>query len=133
MKVYAFDVDETLEISNGPVLLSAMDELREQGHIVGICGNWGLYVQAVPDWHRRISFLNCSAAFLGDGTKVAGDKGSWLKHFASFVKADEYVMVGNREGRINSLGFMCASKDEEAAVKARWRFILEDDFAVGVR
>ena len=132
-KVWAFDVDHTLEISNGPVFLSAMEELREQGDIVGICGNWGLFVQKVPDWHRRISFLNCSAAFLEDGVRVCGDKASWLKHFAQFVQADEYIMVGNRAGRTNSLGFVCESKDEEAAIKAGWDFVLEDDFAQGVR
>lgn len=39
MVVYAFDVDETLEVSKGPVKLSDLVTLREHGHIVGLCGN----------------------------------------------------------------------------------------------
>jgi hypothetical protein len=41
MKLYAFDVDDTLEISNGPVCLADMQALRNSGHIIGLCGNWG--------------------------------------------------------------------------------------------
>jgi hypothetical protein len=37
--VYAFDVDETLEVSKGPVKLADLVTLREHGHIVGLCGN----------------------------------------------------------------------------------------------
>ena len=33
-KVYAFDVDETLDISNGPIPVQALKDLRDQGHIV---------------------------------------------------------------------------------------------------
>jgi hypothetical protein len=43
MVVYAFDVDETLEVSNGPVKLLDLAKLREQGHIVGLCGNWAAF------------------------------------------------------------------------------------------
>jgi hypothetical protein len=32
MKVYAFDVDETLDISGGPIPLSRVAELRDAGH-----------------------------------------------------------------------------------------------------
>ena len=35
MKLYAFDVDDTLEISNGPVRLADMQALRNSGHIIG--------------------------------------------------------------------------------------------------
>jgi hypothetical protein len=37
MKLYAFDVDDTLEISNGPVRLADIQALRNSGHIVGLC------------------------------------------------------------------------------------------------
>jgi hypothetical protein len=40
--VYAFDVDETLEVSKGPVKLFDLVKLREHGHIVGLCGNWAM-------------------------------------------------------------------------------------------
>lgn len=131
-KCYAFDVDETLEISNGPVPLAALAEVRNQGHIVGICGNWGLFVQRVPNWHACVSFVNCSAVFEVD-KQIIGDKGWWLHQFKRYTPADEYIMVGNVFGRVNSLGFTCGSRDSEAAAFAGWRFIVEDDFAKGVR
>lgn len=55
--LFAFDVDDTLEVSNGPVTVSALRELVAQGHIVGLCGNWAVFVRAVADWQRLISFL----------------------------------------------------------------------------
>lgn len=136
MKVYAFDVDETLEISNGPVTLAMVEELRGQGHAVGICGNWGLFCSVVPDWHRRISFVNCiPPAFVqgmaGQGVRV--DKAWFLNHLQQYVRAEEYVLVGNRPGRTNSLGVVTHSEDEEAARLAGWKFLLEDDFAGGAR
>jgi len=39
MAVYAFDVDEPLEVSKGPPKLVDLVNLREHGHIVGLCGN----------------------------------------------------------------------------------------------
>ncbi len=132
-KVYAFDVDETLEISNGPVRLQALADLRDAGEIVGICGNWGLFVQLVPNWHQLVSFVNCSPVFQTSDGCVVGDKAWWLFHFKQYVLADEYVLVGNVFGRVNSLGHVCGSKDSEAAARAGWRFILEDDFAKGAR
>ena len=122
MKVYAFDVDECLEISNGPVKLISMMELRDQGHIIGIAGNWGLFCSRVESWQWLVSFLS-----------VGLEKGEWLEHFKRYVIANEYIMVGNVFGEKNSLGFVCQSRDSEAAAKAGWRFIKEDDFANGVR
>ena len=55
--VFAFDVDHTLEVSEGPVTVLALRELVAQGHVVGLCGNWAVFVRAVPDWHRVVSFL----------------------------------------------------------------------------
>lgn len=133
MKCYAFDVDECLEISRGPVTLDSMEQLRAQGHIVGLCGNWGLFCALVSDWHRRVSFLNCSFVAQDTAGNVFGDKAWWLTHFRQYVRAEEFIMVGNQFGRVNSLGHQCGSHDSEAAAKAGWRFILEDDFAKGVR
>ena len=56
MVVYAFDVDETLEVSNGPVKLFDLVKLRKQGHIVGLCGNWAMVTLHCPDWHHICSF-----------------------------------------------------------------------------
>ena len=40
MKVYAFDVDETLYLSHGPVQREVLVALRAEGHVLGLCGNW---------------------------------------------------------------------------------------------
>lgn len=137
MKIYAFDVDETLEISNGPVPLESMRELRDQGHIVGICGNWGLFAQRVPNWQSYVSFINCAPPLFiqqmnSQGT-VRMDKAWFLQELQRYIPAEECIMVGNIYGEKNSLGFVCGSQDSEAAQIAGWRFIREDDFAKGVR
>lgn len=64
---------------------------------------------------------------------VRGDKAWFLNHLRQYVRADDYVLVGNVKGRTNSLGFVCGSEDSEAAALCGWRFIVEDDFAKGVR
>lgn len=134
MNVYAFDVDETLEISNGPVTLQSMMDLRVQGHIVGLCGNWGLFVMRVPGWQHLISFLNCSPVVQTTTGEVIGDKAWWLKHFKMYTpSAEKHILVGNVFGATNKLGFTCGSHDSAAAEAANWFFIKEDDFAEGVR
>lgn len=122
MKVYAFDVDECLEISRGPVTLKMLEELREQGYIVGICGNMHVFC-SVPDWHRRVSFL-------GQGYL---QKHMFLHGLKANIKADDYVMVGNIPGELNSLGVVTNSNDKAEAEHVGWRFIKEDDFAAGAR
>jgi hypothetical protein len=57
MVVYAFDVDDTLEVSKGPVKLVDLVNLREHGHIVGLCGNWAMVTLHCPDWHHICSFV----------------------------------------------------------------------------
>lgn len=135
-KIYAFDVDECLEISNGPVTLQSLRDLRDQGHVVGICGNWGLFCQRVSGWSNMVSFLNCVPPLFVQGAAQHGirvDKAWFLNHLQQYCPAEEYVMVGNVKGEKNSLGFTCHSEDSEAARMAGWRFIKEDDFAGGAR
>lgn len=117
LKVYAFDVDETLEASAGPVTLASMMQLRNEGHIVGICGNWAAFCQRVVGWQHLISFMNA-------GTP---NKETHLAHIKQFVPADDFVMVGNIQGVSG------ASDDQGAAARAGWRFIKESDFAAGAR
>lgn len=123
--VYAFDVDHTLEVSEGPVTLASMMELRTQGHIVGLCGNWGVFVMRVPGWWHLISFFN-----------VGQIKNVYLWELAQRIQADEYVMVGNI-GPLDaaSWGFpqTGGSDDMSQARGAGWRFIKEADFANGSR
>lgn len=122
MKVFAFDVDETLWLSRGPVTLDMIKELRDQGHIVGICGNMGVWC-SFPDWHKYCSFI-------GQGMVP---KHYFLHNLKQNIKADDYILVGNVFGALNSLGVLCMSPDSSEAQMAQWRFIKEDDFAAGVR
>ena len=139
-KVYAFDVDECLETSNGPVTIQMLKDLRKEGHIVGLCGALCRFLQKVPDWHEIISFtLNFDFGYEGWyvqwGLHSHIPKTVWLHCFqhATFPGAEEYIMVGNVHEQKNSLGVVCGSHDSEAAQMAGWRFIKEDDFALGQR
>lgn len=116
--IFAFDVDHTLEVSEGPVPVSALRELAERGHVVGLCGNWAVFVQAVPDWQRVISFLG----------PLGVSKAEFLTQLRLHVPASDYVMVGNDPD--TGVGI---SPDKSAAQQARWRFVLERDFARGER
>jgi hypothetical protein len=125
VNIYAFDVDDTLECSNGPIKLQALHDLRVAGHVVGLCGNWRVFLQTVFGWHHLISFFNYGQV-----------KNVFLAELRFFIKADDYVMVGNigpfdaaTYGLIQSGG----SDDFSQARAAGWRFIKESDFANGVR
>lgn len=117
MIVYAFDVDHTLEVSEGPVTLKDMMDLRVQGHIVGICGNWAAFCQRVSGWQHLVSFLNAGAP----------DKVTHLRQLKQYIPADDYCMVGNIPGVFG------ASNDIGAAQAAGWRFLSEREFAEGKR
>ena len=67
MKIFAFDIDHTLEISQWPVTFASIVELRNQGHIVGLCGNFAVVTM----------------------------KEHMLANIKQYVPAEEYVMVGN--------------------------------------
>lgn len=128
MKVYLFDVDETIEVSQGgPVTLKSMIELKAQGHIIGLCGNLNAFCTRVEKWWDIIS---CTTNF-DTGPYLGGliPKDIWLRMFRDtmFPSAEEYVMVGN------ILGVSGASDDKGAAERAGWRFISEKDFAKGER
>lgn len=116
-KIYAFDVDDTLEISNGPIPLQALRDLRAQGHIVGLCGNWGVFTNKVIEWGNLISFFG----------PLEMSKEKFLRYLQRFCPAKEYILVGNDPAIFG------ASNDREAAAAAGWRFIREYDFAEGKR
>ncbi len=130
-QIYAFDVDETLRCSGGPVDLESLIELRDQGHIVGLCGNLNAFCTRVLGWQNYISFtLNFDThPVVGGPFGSCFPKEVWLKLFKQtvFPLADEYILVGN------ILGVSGASDDKGAAERAGWRFISETDFANGVR
>ena len=110
MNIYAFDVDETLEVSAGPIPITKLRELARE-HIVGLCGNWALFVNSVRDWHTFISFVG----------PMEMTKEAFLEQLATHVKADHYFMVGN------IVGISGASDDRGAAEKAGWQFIKENE------
>jgi hypothetical protein len=117
-RLYAFDVDDTLEVSQGPVTVAALRELVEQGHVVGLCGNWAVLVRAVADWHRVVSFLG----------PLGISKAEFLVQLRLHVPATDYVMVGNDPPTGRG-----SSPDRSAADEAGWRFISEVEFAAGSR
>jgi len=117
MNCYAFDVDETLELSGGPVKIVDVVALRAAGHIVGLCGNWGLVTQVWAGWHTLFSFLG----------PMLMKKEEFLHQVGLYVPADEHVMVGN------VYMISGASDDLGAARLAGWRFIQEKEFAAGAR
>lgn len=142
MKVYAFDVDECLWTSNGPVTEDMLRKLRAEGHILGICGNLSAFIPRCPTWHEYVSFTTNFdlGLFGGNFCSIALNygiipKAIWLMSLKQhvIVEADDYVMVGNIKGQKNALGVVCNSEDNVAAEQAGWRFIKEDDFANGVR
>lgn len=117
MKVYAFDVDETLEVSGGPIKLDQLVQLAIEGHILGLCGNYAMVTMNVANWHDFFSFIG----------PMEMEKASFLTHIQNYVPAEEYVMVGNIKGISGS------SDDQGAALLAGWRFIQEQKFADGER
>src|SRR6202171_4735046 len=121
MKVYAFDGDETLCLSHGPVQWEALVALRAEGHVLGLCGNWGAVTLQVPDWHLVLSFIGPSL--------IGTDKVNFLGTIKQYVRAEEYVMVGND----HSLRAYTSPDDRRAADAAGWRFLSETAFAAGRR
>lgn len=117
MKVYAFDVDETLEVSAGPIKMQSLVDLAIEGHILGICGNYSRVTMLVVNWHDFFSFIG----------PMEMTKSAFLTQIKTYVLADEYIMVGN------ILGVSGSSDDYGAALRAGWRFISEKSFANGER
>ena len=114
---WSFDVDETLEVSGGPITLQQLIDLKDNDNIVGLCGNWAMVTMQVKNWHHLFSFLNA-----GCNNKV-----EFLKNLKQYVPADRYVHVGN------ILGVSGSSDDKGSAEKAGWDFLSETEFANGMR
>lgn len=117
MKIYAFDIDETLEVSGGPIPMSDLKQLFLDGEIVGLCGNWARVTGSTWGWWHYISFIG----------PIGAPKEEFLRQLQTYIPADEVVMVGN------IYGVSGASDDEGAAQRAGVRFIRERDFAQGAR
>ena len=113
--LFLFDVDHTLEISSGPISLRQLQVLRDQGHIIGICGNWGFFTQQVSRWQDLVSILG----------PIGCAKHVMLQELSREIGGlNAYVLVGNNEpGR---------SEDGWSAAEAGWRFVKEDAFSMEV-
>ncbi len=57
MVLYAFDVDQTLWLSGGPIKLADLMGLRNSGHLLGLCGNFAAVTLRMPEWHYLFSFI----------------------------------------------------------------------------
>ena len=88
MVLYTFDVDHTLWLSDGPIKLADLMELRNSGQLLGLCGNFAAVTLRMPEWHYLFSFIG----------PMAMTKEAFLLQVRQYVPADEYVMVGNIQG-----------------------------------
>jgi len=111
-----FDVDETLEISEGPVKFSQLVKLRQQGHIIGLCGNFAVITLNMEGWHHLFSLVNI----------YNGRKHEFLKAVKTYVPAHRYIFVGNKDPA------NAAYSDKLEADLAGWEFIEESDFKEGI-
>lgn len=116
-RIYAFDVDDTLEVSGGPIAVESLETLKAAGHILGLNGNWAVAVGALPGWPYLFSFIG----------PMEMSKHAFLNQLKVYIPAADYVMVGN------IMGVSGASDDRGAALLAGWRFIKESEFAAGKR
>ena len=110
VNIYLFDVDGTLEISNGPVKLAQVINLRHAGHIVGLCGNWGFFINFCPGWENFLNLIG----------PIGTSKALYMAQLKMYVRAERYVLVGN------------SPPDDIEARDAGWEFVHERDFKEGL-
>ena len=111
--IIAFDVDHTLDISDGPIPIQSLRLLHENGYPIGICGNWAKLVSCCPDWFQFISFIG----------PMEMTKAAFLTLIRTYIPGhSNSIMVGNDPE------FYGESADREAADLANWQFIRERDF-----
>lgn len=115
-KVYAFDVDDTLEVSGGPVKISSIVEIKSERTLILLAGNWAVVTSQVHNWQYLFSGMNVGIA-----------KEVFLAEIKKYIQSNEYIMVGNVKNGTHK------SDDKGAAGTAGWRFISEQQFAAGER
>lgn len=98
--LFCFDCDLTLEVSNGPIPISLLYELMNQGHYVCVvspslrCFNLKGILRYAPLLPRDMI----------------------LSRIKQFIQADRYIYVGDSQG------------DYLAANKAAWEFVAAQNF-----
>lgn len=110
----AFDVDETLWCSGGPVQPQHLVKLKSRGHTLGLCGNWGLVTSQVQGWQKVFSFIG----------PIGIAKDLYLNQLRTYVPSDRYFMVGNDHKR----GLYRSPNDRLLSNKTGFEFVSELDF-----
>ena len=109
--------------------------LKNQGHVIGLCGNYYVGLKRWPDALRYISFW---------GPQHHDNKAVYLGAIKMDIQRTQpqytdFVMVGNRRqdaimgGMVNGHRVAGTSQDDGWARLAGWRFVREVDFAAGKR
>jgi hypothetical protein len=103
--------------------------LRTEGNVTGVCGNFQVLFKFFPQWYQFFSFY-------GPTTLISAKPADHMyKHvqliaIKNEIKAEKYIMVGNKHG---SSWVRPGSQDDIQAKLANWDFISERDFAAGKR
>lgn len=112
-EVWGFSVEKTLRCGWGPIREEVLLDLRAEGHVVGIIGNWGKFCRSIRGWQDYVSFLS-----------IGLSKEVWMCHFKEVLPIyDRYVLVGNTHKKAPG-----TNDDYAVAQKAGWDFINSWDF-----
>lgn len=130
---YAFDVDNTLKLGPhpGPIEVSELKKLMDQGQIVGLCGNFVVAIKYWPEWYKVVSFL-------GGHTPIDNYKPAFLQTLMTGIRMGDpqvttFTMVGNTRADALAGIVLPSSNDDGYARLAGWRFVKEEQFAAGIR
>jgi len=82
--IIAFDCDGTLEISNGPIRLARLMELKQAGLVVGIVGNWMVAIKQI----KGLDFYQAGIPTKAEVLKALGE-GAALKIYVADTDEDK--------------------------------------------
>lgn len=126
--VYAFDIDDTLAFTGakrpGSVTLMDVMKLRNQGIVTGICGNYKIIMDTYKDWYQYFSFYGPAWPGITELNRTPS-KDKHLKGVKELIRAEKYVMVGNKA---TDKGVHAGSQDDVYARRAGWEFIDQEKF-----
>jgi len=98
--IIAFDVDSTLEIGGGRILISYLLDLKRAGVVVGVVGNWQLAIKHV--------------------------KG--LDFYQAGIPSQAEILKAIGEGKVYKLYVGDLESDRLDAERAGWNFIHVSDY-----
>lgn len=97
--IIAFDVDGTLEISNGRIPIKHLFDLKEAGFIVGVVGNWKLAIEHI----KGLDFYQAGIPNKAEILRALG-KGKAFKLYVGDTEEDR------RQSRIAGWNFIHVSE-----------------------